>query len=705
MTNSSNNESEDTGILLVIAKYLFIPWSILILLYFGYHHWAFIKDWPNFILYCWLDLFIQKPDLSGPGFFPRFFDNIKTILILLLFLLAAYGAGYSIIGKIRNSGTGKIETGSYAITLGFGILAYTIQFLGLVHMLYSPLLCGTLTIGIRISYKSYIDLYKYLKESINVISSEKEISLNTLLISVSVFIGYLWIIGGLVPPFDYDSLHYHLAFPQIYLQNHLITFQSQNVFAQFPFIGEMLYTWGIAIGGYSLPALLHGIGSLIMAAFVYSIGNRIWGKIAGVSAVLLCLTSLHLARAAIKPQIDIFTALFSIAALCCLFRWLDRRENFWLLFGGIFTGLGLGTKYTSLVLILIPLAVGLLFSSIRENKGRSYAIKNILIFSGIALLTALPWFLRNLIWTGNPVYPLLFKIFGGQGMNADLDRMIFNYHSSPLLKDLTGFKSDSTALSSFCNNLMEFWQVPFSAFKNNVIWLSPALITFPLFGLTDRKSRKHILWLVFLIIYYYLVWFTLTHHVIRFLFPVIPLLALLGGKGISNMVNNKATYNFAIIILAIVTIFQLGSFFIMTSTSDIWTYIIGQSDKETFLSKRLPDYYPIVKYLNNNMTENDKLLQIGELRTTYQKNPGITANVFNNSPVDEMMLNAIDKFEIINRMKSAGYNYVWLNRVEYARLSKTYGYGEKWNTQLLNDTLAELGLDYSTPYGGIYRIH
>jgi 4-amino-4-deoxy-L-arabinose transferase-like glycosyltransferase len=706
MTDQSIRENEESGLLLKIVSYIFIPWTVLVLAYFSYHHWEFIKNWPNLVLYCWLDLFIDKPELAGPGFFIRLLENLRNIFVLTLITLAAFGAGNGIIRKFKGLQAGKLELYLYSVTLGMGLLAYTAQLLGLFHILYTPLLWIILVLIVCISYQSYISLYDGLKGWWTRIREKKSIGLNPVLMLMSILIGLLWLLGGLAPPFDYDSLHYHLAFPQIYLHNHAITFQPQNVFAQFPFNGEMLYVWGMGLGGYVLPAMLHAVSGLITAAFVYSIGNRLWGRTAGAAAALICMTSLHLSRAAIKPQIDIFAALFAIAALGCIFRWISGKERSWLLFSGIFTGLALGTKYTALLLVLVPLAIGVICSSFKERKGRPYIFGNVMIFGGTALLVVLPWYIRNLVWTGNPFYPLAYGIFGGRGMNADLDKMIFSFHSSPLLKDLAGTGGGEAIWAAVWSDLAEIWRVPVTALKYNVIWLSPALFIFAPFGiLCGKESRKYILWTVIFILYYYIAWFAVTHHVIRFLFPVIPLLALLGGKSLNTLHVTRPVFRFGVAILVIITVFQTGSFFSMVSASDSWTYISGKSDRDGFLSRRLPDYYPMVKFINNNVPGHEKILQIGELRTTYQEHPGITANIFNRSPVDDIMLNSGSADEVIGKLRAAGYSRVWINRAEYNRLAETYKYGSAWDRRVLESALAELEVSHATPFGELYMIN
>jgi hypothetical protein len=71
----------------------------------------------------------------------------------------------------------------------------------------------------------------------------------------------------------------------------------------------------------------------------------------------------------------------------------------------------MGVKYTSFVL---PIAVLACIAVVTLRNPRQFAAAAAWVL-GAALLTALPWYLRNFSWTGNPVYPF---VFGGPFWDA-----------------------------------------------------------------------------------------------------------------------------------------------------------------------------------------------------------------------------------------------------------------------------------------------
>src|SRR5262249_17832092 len=77
----------------------------------------------------------------------------------------------------------------------------------------------------------------------------------------------------------------------------------------------------------------------------------------------------------------------------------ERRD--WMLWG-VSTGLFLGTKYLALVYLPVLLAVPVL----RGVRGRAlWALPGIVLF-------ALPWYLRNWIVAGSPIYPATLEVAG-----------------------------------------------------------------------------------------------------------------------------------------------------------------------------------------------------------------------------------------------------------------------------------------------------
>jgi hypothetical protein len=81
----------------------------------------------------------------------------------------------------------------------------------------------------------------------------------------------------------------------------------------------------------------------------------------------------------------------------------------------------MGLKYTSFV---TPLVIGglILWHTYRLSRitydASRLSATNLAVFILSALLVALPWYVKNWAFTGNPVYPFLFEVFGGKGWDS-----------------------------------------------------------------------------------------------------------------------------------------------------------------------------------------------------------------------------------------------------------------------------------------------
>jgi hypothetical protein len=102
---------------------------------------------------------------------------------------------------------------------------------------------------------------------------------------------------------------------------------------------------------------------------------------------------------------DMALVYYSVAALYAFTKFRETRILTWLVILAVMCGLAMSVKYTSFV---VPLSCGLLLLLERPLRG---AIRHALQFGAIAILTALPYYVRNAILMGNPFYPF---VFGGR---------------------------------------------------------------------------------------------------------------------------------------------------------------------------------------------------------------------------------------------------------------------------------------------------
>jgi hypothetical protein len=220
----------------------------------------------------------------------------------------------------------------------------------------------------------------------------------------------------------WDDYTYHMVYPALWLREHAIAApspaQTFTMQAWYPLSADVVAAWfmaplsgsrGDALAWVSLTGILYaGLVAAGAAVLLTRVGCR-----PGAWAVpaLLFATS---------PRIDVMASSFSdadLAQAATLFGALafavpraaeetarDVRTDAW--YAGLLSGLALGIKVSAAPLALVILAMPALRGR-AVGRGRG-AIRIGLAVAASWLATGGYWYVRNLIYTGNPVYPAAF---------------------------------------------------------------------------------------------------------------------------------------------------------------------------------------------------------------------------------------------------------------------------------------------------------
>jgi hypothetical protein len=240
---------------------------------------------------------------------------------------------------------------------------------------------------------------------------------------------------ALTPPMQSDGMRYHLAAVQEFLRHGRMVYLPLNAFSNFPLLAEMHFAFGVAAGVPELSQLIHftffvGAGLLLFLITQRLLADERTACSSAPAGFWICATPSLLywtlpanAIVAAWPFIDQVTNLYWLAAIAA---WLgprdpDRRHSY--LLAGLFLGAAVGTKYTSLAFaaLMVLLMAGdgwLRWRRIRDSVLLRSITISLLISCAAAAAVGGLWYVRNLITTGNPVYPLAAKLLGGREFGA-----------------------------------------------------------------------------------------------------------------------------------------------------------------------------------------------------------------------------------------------------------------------------------------------
>jgi hypothetical protein len=566
-----------------------------------------------------------------------------TGLILGLIIgLLAIGVGMRVLARLPLPFWERVAFGG---AVGFGLLAYSVALLAALHWLNGFwLLLGLLTGGglwgwaITLSRKQG--------------GSETAIPLP--IVAGWCLVGALLLMGlllCLLPPDgnEWDALAYHLAFPRIYLQAGgmvEIPFMHQSYF---PPLLDMLYLLGLWLSGESCAKVFHWWMAVLMVvgtgAFVRRLGGQsLW------SALLLMGTPVIMWQS-FSAYIDLSSALYIGLGVFALYGAMGETsagEKHWLWLAAGMMGFALATKYTALLSWGLWGVMALLWC---WRKRWWAGMRLIGIAALLALAIGSPWYLRNWYWTGNPVYPFAYEIFGGENWSREQamayrgDQLKFGMGREPAQLLMLPWNLTAHPLR---------FADPIGAAVGEQVYLLPTigmgyLATLGLIVGTGLAPGMG--WLMALTALNTLGWFYLMQQV-RYLIVVLPLLAA-GGTvwGHRASIWLRLLYTALLTVQAVYTLWLFGSSYLSLLP-------LALRDRDAYLERRL-QIYPAIRFLNRETPADAGVILLDETRGYYLNRPYMWGNAGHHRLIPYERFQSWR--ELIEWLRRAGYRYVLIN--------------------------------------------
>ncbi len=203
----------------------------------------------------------------------------------------------------------------------------------------------------------------------------------------SVYLAHAW-----APELSPDGMAYHVALPAQYLREGRVGYLITNIYAQLSQAMEMLYLHAFAFGKHSATAIVH-------LAFLFALVEliRTYAVRAGIppAAGLLVLASPVVGIDAASAYNDLALTAALFAGFWMMERWREEADDRLLWLVGLMAGFAFALKYTAF--LALPYAVVCL--------GRRLSWLRLARISVAASVMILPWLIKNLVFTGNPVAP------------------------------------------------------------------------------------------------------------------------------------------------------------------------------------------------------------------------------------------------------------------------------------------------------------
>jgi len=533
--------------------------------------------------------------------------TLLTIFLGILLVFIALGVGGKILRLLKIDGLSESEGLIFCVPLGLGITAIGIFFLGILG-LFQPIYIAVwlfILLLISITEIEIKNILERVLEFWNKVTSywQKSTIILRFFTVISIFISLLILVQALTPPWDYDGLMYHLEGSRRFLSAGRIAVDADIYQVNGPFLIEMLFASGIGFGIDSLAKIIHYFFGVIVIFATFIFGNRYLGDNKGwIPAIILISTSSILIFSSFA-YVDVAWTCYQFLAIFAMFIWMDTKQSSWLLVSGIFMGFSLGTKYMALGYAVI---LSLTIVWIGRKRGIKTTLKSIGYFGGTAILVGIPWYLKNLIWTGNPVYPLFF---GGEGWPIERVQMASNY--------LGSFGTGKRVL----DYLLLPWNLYFNQIKfttmGSIEKLNPLFVLVPGYPFVKKLKPLNILAAITLL--GFIMW-AISSQQIRFLLPLFPILSILSGYVLIRIGSHVPGYRLQRVLIPGI----LGGFLAAALITAISFYtlikplpvILGMETKANFLD-RLDGNYSALEYIDNQRNPEEKVFMIWDGRSYY----------------------------------------------------------------------------------------
>lgn len=448
-----------------------------------------------------------------------------------------------------------------------------------------------------------------------------------------VLVGSVLVLAS-VPPVDRDALTHHLAVPKLYLRYGGIVEIPWIEFSYYPENLDLLYMIPLYFGNDIAPKYIHFGFGLLTAWLVYDYLRTRINALYGLLGALVFLSIPVIVKLSVTVYVDLGLIFFSTAALLGLLRWAGRgfrRRD--LLLAGACCGLALGTKYNGLVVLfcLTPIAVWLRLRGGPRNAAEQLRAAGAgALFVAMALLVFSPWAIRNVLWTGNPVYPLYQGLFGASAAAPSADTEAGGSEAgTPRASDkpLGHFALRKLVYGESGVDILTIpLRIFFDGEDDNPRYfdgrLNPALLFLPLaavFGwrrlAAERRQEEQAL-LLFSVLFLLVVFVQIDMR-IRWIAPIIPPLVLLSMFGLRRMeLATRDTKNAAARIASVpaggaafaVLAWGNGSYLAQQfDTIQPASYLRGQVTRAEYI-RRFRGEYPVIEFMNQTLPPESRVM-------------------------------------------------------------------------------------------------
>jgi hypothetical protein len=477
----------------------------------------------------------------------------------------------------------------------------------------------------------------------------------------------LALVAAMAPPTAKDTLLYHYALPKAWIAAGRAIEIPYNIAGYYPLGVEMHVVWAMLLGAPLGTRAAEAAAGATLFLFAPLLAMTVygWARERGADRMWAATAALVIAwiptayDVAASAYVDLALAGYTLLAVRAFGLWWTSGQPRQL--GWVAAGVGgaLSIKLSA-AFLLLPLALlGLLHALDSGRQGRetdrpSIALTAVGVLGALALgvTLAAPWYVRNWIRTGSPLFPFYLGIWPAQAPGWDLER-------SRLYETLFSLYGDIGGPLDYLWSpirLAVAAQPDQPAFYDGVLGIA-FILALPVLAWALWRRRLDVeLRLAVLISAGLFVFWLFSSQQLRYLLPAAAGLAVaiaVAGSGLERGLSRPLCG--LLVAGAALGLPVVLAWFLALDPARV---VLGGESREAFLARRL-DYYPYYQVVNHDLPSTAVVWLIDMRRDTYHLDRAAFSDfIFEDYTLTRYVRSATSVDEIRARVRADGITHL-----------------------------------------------